>query len=88
MKTPRERIELISEVSEALYAATSTFEGQVGLDLAYLYPAIAKGTVVEWGAPFQTETINLFRELFPAEHAVWNSIVVMAEPKVDEKPQG
>ena len=44
-----ERADLLAEVSEALYAATSSFaEDDLGTDLAYLYPAIIKGTQVQW----------------------------------------
>ena len=44
-----ERADLLAEVSEALYAATSSFAGDdLGTDLAYLYPAIIKGTQVQW----------------------------------------
>lgn len=80
-KMAAKRMRLIEEVSDKLYVETGTFEGQLGLDLAYLYPAIAKGTYVEWDA--DSGTLELFRELFPEDHDVWLNIQVMSEEERD-----
>jgi hypothetical protein len=48
-RTLRERADLVAEVADTLYANTGTFSGDdLGTDLAYVYPAIIRGTQVEW----------------------------------------
>jgi hypothetical protein len=85
--------DLIAEVGDALYAATESLE-PIGLDLAYLYPAIAAGTVVEWSEPLTgpddesdryTNTVKLLRHLFPPDHAVWRHIRVVP-PDGEDRP--
>jgi hypothetical protein len=80
MQTPEEKIALIVEVADKLYDATNTFEGEVGLQLAYFYPAIARGGFVDFLENTEKETIELFRSLFPPEHVIWQHISLRAEP--------
>jgi len=75
MQTPEEKIALMIEVAEKLYGATDTFEGDVGLQLAYLYPAIAKGNYVGW-EDSEKVIIELFHSLFPIGHAIWQYIKI------------
>lgn len=86
MQTPEEKIALITEVADKLYDATNTFEGEVGLQLSYLYPAIAKGGDVDWLEAFEDmgelndkAIIELFRSLFPSEHAIWQYIRIIPD---------
>ena len=86
-------VALIAEISDAIFENTESLE-PIALDLAYLYPAIVKGTIVEWYEPTTdpddasdryTNTLKLLRHLFPPEHAIWAHIVIIpAEPTVSE----
>ena len=46
-RPPLARLELIKEWSDWFYARTDSFEGELGLQLAYLWPAIAKAHKIE-----------------------------------------
>lgn len=92
-----EAVALITEISDAIFEETLSLE-PMSLDLAYLYPAIVKGTTVEWNEPTTdpddesdryTNTLKLLRHLFPPEHAIWAYIeIIPAEPTVSgaERP--
>jgi hypothetical protein len=97
-RTLRERAELVVEVYQTLVDNTETFsadgleKGEEGLavDAVYLFPAIMKGSSVEWdenealrvsqayeGTPEEIaahSTLLLFWNLFPEEHPVWQYI--------------
>jgi hypothetical protein len=72
------RLTLIRDVFLTVFDATGSFAGDdLGSELAYLFASIAKvGDVeqVEWGEDSHEPHLALFRQLFPAEHRVWNFI--------------
>lgn len=80
-----ERLSLIREVFEAVFKATSSFTGDdLGCELAYLFGAIAKANdaeCVEWAEESHEYHLELFRQLFPADHKVWQFINVLEEEK-------
>ena len=60
-RTLQERADLVAEVAETLYAATSSFSGDdLGTDLAYVYPSIIRGTQVEWRESEAQETAAMY----------------------------
>ena len=70
-----ERCELISRVSEAVYNSTDSFEGEVGMQLAYLLWEIADPSQgVDWVALGSSEVYTLFSGLFDKDDEVWNYI--------------
>lgn len=85
MTDAERRLRLITEVADKMYSETETFEGELGVALSYLYPAIARGTAVEWemaspsGAPREQELIDMFMGLFPPEHPIWDHIDILEE---------
>lgn len=72
------RAELAKRVYEEALEATETFEGDFGVQLAYLFGAILKndritldGAVVE-----EAEVLEFLQGIFPSQHPVWNYIQV------------
>ena len=67
----------ILEIDEKMMAGTKTYE-DVGLYLAYLYPAILKAEVVALSRSCDS-AMNFYGEIervFPARHWVWNYIFI------------
>lgn len=74
-----ERADLLIQVSDALYAATNTFdEDSLGTDLAYLYPAIIKGSQVQWLESEARQVAEMYRDdsECAAEAALHNSLLL------------
>jgi hypothetical protein len=46
-KTDKEKLALITKWSEIFYDNTETFEGEIALCLAYLWPAMVNDNVIE-----------------------------------------
>ena len=67
----------ILEIDGKMMAETETYE-DVGLYLAYLYPAILKADVVELSRkyPRAMNFLEVMERVFPARHWVWNYIII------------
>ena len=85
MRTEDKVGKLIREVSDAVVAATESLE-PIATDLAYLLGAMASCNIVEWYEPTTpdddesdryTNTVKLFRHLFPPRHPVWRYITIV-----------
>jgi len=72
------RLELITEVWDEFFERTESFEdGEVGMWLAYLLGAIAKGEGFDlWPHPDYDAFRQILREAFPPGHRVWSHITV------------
>lgn len=70
------RAELAQNVYETALAATETFEGDLGMQLAYLFGAILKGTTItlDLAEPEEFEVHEFFQSMFEREHPVWHYI--------------
>ena len=76
-RTLQERADLVAEVADTLYENTSSFSGDdLGTDLAYLYPAIIKGTQVEWRESESQETAAMYAGEPAAEVALHNTLLL------------
>lgn len=74
--TDTEKVDLIKEVGDEFYEGTETWEDN-GMDIAYLLHAIASDAPndkVQWIEA--NPTLALAKEIFPADHKVWNHIKV------------
>lgn len=70
-----DRIHLILTWSTWFYDHTETFNGALGLSLAYLWPAIARGGRIEVAA--HSAIVRLLkREGIPPRSEIWNYIDV------------
>lgn len=76
----------VHEVSERLYVGTDSFE-PVGMDLAYLFAALAKGASDEWyepegpqdGPDRYTNVVKLCRGIFPEGHRLWQHVTIVPQ---------
>lgn len=62
---------LISEISNVLMSATSSWE-DLGMDLAYLFAAISQDGRVDWGE--KIKLVQFLQEHFEPEHPIWGHI--------------
>lgn len=67
----------ILEIDAKLIDETETYE-DIGIYLAYLYPAILKPDVIELNRsyPKAMDFLNVMERVFPARHWVWNYIII------------
>lgn len=80
--TDAEKIALVKGLSDWFYENTNSFEGEIGMQLAYLWPAILKDTTIE--ARESSELIQCARgqwdnETLPPDHAFWKFITLTSE---------
>lgn len=70
------RAELVRRVYEEAFEQTETFEGELGMQLAYLFGAILKGDhiVLELTDAEQAEVFEFFEIMFEKNHPVWEYI--------------
>jgi predicted nucleotidyltransferase len=71
---PSDRVALIREVFEAVFREESFREDDIGVQLAYLFGAIAQGgdtNGIELDPDTDGAVLALFERLFPANHPVW-----------------
>jgi endogenous inhibitor of DNA gyrase (YacG/DUF329 family) len=66
-RTPTKRIALVTEWYDWMMDRAETFKGELGMHLAYLWPAILKGTCIE--VEPNSEIVKLLREQGVAWHA-------------------
>jgi hypothetical protein len=72
-RTPEQRLELIKTWSDWFYQRTESFEGELGLQLAYLWPAIAKAHVIEVSA--SSCIVKLLEKFLVPKHSeIWGYI--------------
>jgi hypothetical protein len=71
-----QRARLAQLVYEEALEHTETFEGDLGMYLAYLMGAILKNDRIELfqDVATQVEVLGFFKTMFPAEHPVWKYI--------------
>ena len=72
-RSDKERLELIKEWSDWFYARSETFAGELGLQLAYLWPAIAKAHKIEV-SPNSTIVKTLHHFRVPKHSPIWEYI--------------
>ena len=73
--TREERLLLIEEVYTKLILATESFEpGNIGMELAYLFGAIAKCNLCEWSG--NSAIVQLLQQNFHQNHPVWRFIEI------------
>lgn len=72
------RAELAKGVYEDALAASETFEGDFGMQLAYLFGAILKGTSItlDCAVAEEAEVLELLEGIFQKNHPVWVYIQV------------
>jgi len=71
--TDKERVAFVKEWNEWFMENTATYKGVMGMWLAYLWPAIVKGNVIEAGP--QSAIVKLLRqEGVPEDEDEYNSI--------------
>jgi hypothetical protein len=77
------RATLAVQVYDHAMDGSETFEGELGVQLAYLFGAILKGTHISLDMKNDEENeVHQFLEvLFPPEHAVWGYIEVENLPE-------
>jgi len=70
------RAELAQRVYEEVLAHTETFDGDLGVQLAYLLGAILKNDRIELHLDVveEVEVLEFFRAIFPEDHPVWAHI--------------
>jgi hypothetical protein len=67
------RAKLAQRVSEEARAATESFEGDLGMQLAYLFGAILENQrmTLDLSVVEEAEVFGFFTTMFPLEHPVW-----------------
>ena len=72
------RAELAVRVYDEVIEGSETFEGELGIQLAYLLGAILKGTQItlDMSNVEQDEVHQFFGLLFPGDHPVWSHVRV------------
>jgi rfaE bifunctional protein nucleotidyltransferase chain/domain len=76
--SPAARLNLIADISQALYRSTESFEEEhVGADMAYLLSAIASGEICQW--PADRPIVELLRKEKAPSHEIWRFIEVSVE---------
>lgn len=79
-----DRVDLINKWSHWFYDNTESFEGKLGMQLAYLWAAISKGTKIEVDP--SSPLIRLLRQKqVPETELIWEYIDCLAETE-EEKP--
>lgn len=71
-----ERAQLVIRWAEWAYENTDTFEGELGVSLAYLWPAILKGGHV--GTSKEEALYQLLKDI-PRDDPIWDYIVLEDE---------
>lgn len=74
------RANLAQKVYNKAFEATGSFEGELGLQLAYLFGAILKDACIELDVNNnveQNEVLQLLEGIFDKSDAVWNHIKVL-----------
>jgi hypothetical protein len=83
-RTLTERAKLVDSWSTWFYDHTDTFEGKLGTQLAYLWPAIIKAHKIE--AYDGSAIVRLLRhEEVPVEAVIWEYIDVIAGSEDEEE---
>ena len=77
------RVKLALQVYEEALAATETFDGDLATYLAYLFPAILKGSHIDLHLDniIEDEVHQYFTSMFSPDHPVWGYIKVSAAEK-------
>ena len=74
-RSPGQRIELIQKWSKWFYERRETFTGELALQLAYLWPAIANEHVIS--ASKSSEIVQVLEEFRVPKHSeIWDYIVI------------
>lgn len=73
------RAELAIRVYDEVFGETESFEGPLGVQLAYLLAAILKGTHIQLSLKNieENEVHQFFQILFPEGHPVWAHVKVV-----------
>lgn len=74
-KTAKEKVKLINKCSKWFYDHTSTFEGMLGAEIAYLYAAICRNTKID--LLFDSELLALLKEEKYPDEDIWEYIDLM-----------
>jgi hypothetical protein len=76
--TAVEKIEFIQDWSDWFYDHSATFEGELGRQLAYLYPAIVKDEQIEVSSESEIVKLLTDNDIAP-DDPIWNYIDVVVD---------